>query len=122
MMFHFFCLQGYVLGLDKAARGMGLPGKPDGLSGAQMPRFWSEGRYREVLDYLKQDVQLTLRLAQVVEQRGCLNWISQRGKACQVRIPRWLTVAEARRLPLPDTTWMTRPWPRSKFTAWLDRA
>jgi hypothetical protein len=108
------------LGLDTAARGMGLPGKPAGLSGDQMPRLWSAGKHQTVLDYVRQDVQMTLRLAQAVEQRGYLNWISQRGKTCQVRIARWLTVAEARRLPLPDTSWMTRPWSRSKFTDWLE--
>ena len=28
LMFHFFCEKGYPLGLDAAAKGMGLPGKP----------------------------------------------------------------------------------------------
>ena len=121
MMFHFFCLQGYPLGLDKAARGMGLPGKPDGMTGALAPNLWAEGRHQEVLDYLKQDVEMTLRLADAVERRGCLNWTSNRGKPQQARIARWLTVAEARNLPLPDTSWMTSPLPRRRFTGWVDR-
>ena len=31
----------------------------------------------------------------------------------------WLTVEEALRLPLPDTSWMDEPWPREKFTGWM---
>jgi hypothetical protein len=27
----------------------------------------------------------------------------------------WLTVSEAQRLPLPDTSWMDEPWPREKY-------
>ena len=37
MMFHAFCALGYPIGLDKAAQGMGLPGKPPGMSGAKAP-------------------------------------------------------------------------------------
>ncbi len=38
MMFHFFCVTGFALGLDKAARGLGLPGKLAGMTGADAPR------------------------------------------------------------------------------------
>ena len=44
MMFHFFCVQGYALGLDRAAKGMGLAGKLPGMTGALAPRYWAEGR------------------------------------------------------------------------------
>ena len=37
MMFHFFCIQGYPLGLEKAAQGMGLSGKMEGYL-VKMPR------------------------------------------------------------------------------------
>src|SRR5438309_1985401 len=33
LMFHIFCTLGYPVGLDSAAQGMGLPGKPAGMSG-----------------------------------------------------------------------------------------
>ena len=31
----------------------------------------------------------------------------------------WLTVSEALGLPLPDTSWMSDPWPRERFTGWM---
>jgi len=39
MMFHIFCSLGYPIGLEKAAQGMGLPGKPPGMSGHLAPRL-----------------------------------------------------------------------------------
>jgi hypothetical protein len=37
-------------------------------------------------------------------------------------LPRgWLTVREAMRLPLPDTSWMPRPISRRRFTGWLNK-
>ena len=56
MMFHVFCLKGYPLGLDKAAKGMGLMGKPAGITGEMAPRMWAAGQYQEVLDYVQQSV------------------------------------------------------------------
>ncbi len=37
MMFHVFCLKGFPLGLDKAAKGMGLSGKTPGITGDMAP-------------------------------------------------------------------------------------
>ena len=120
MMFHLFCLQGYPLGLDKAAKGMGLAGKPAGMSGALAPRMWADGQRQEVLQYLEGDVRTTLALAKDVEEQGALRWVSQRGKPMELRFPHgWLTVRQAMALPPPDTSWMSNPWPRSKFTGWL---
>jgi hypothetical protein len=44
MMFHVFCSLGYPVALDKAAQGMGLPGKPPGMSGFKAPKLWAQGR------------------------------------------------------------------------------
>ena len=120
MMFHIFCLKGYPLGLDTAAKGMGLPGKPPGMTGDKAPIYWAQGRREEVLDYVSQDVRTTLLLGQAVEQHHQLRWISRSGK--QQRLPLhagWLTVRQALDLPEPDISWMSNPWPRSKFTGWL---
>ncbi len=38
MMFHIVCSLGYPVSLESAARGMGLAGKPAGMSGIQAPR------------------------------------------------------------------------------------
>ena len=122
MMFHFFCKQGYMLGLDKAAKGMGLVGKTAGFSGALAPQYWQSGRRQEVLDYVAQDASTTLSLCQLAEQRGALAWTSSTGKSQSMSLKSgWLTVKDALDLPLPDTAWMKQPIKRSKFTGWLSQ-
>jgi len=120
MMFHVFCTLGYPVALDRAAKGMGLAGKPEGMSGALAPRLWAKGKRQEVLDYVAQDVRTTLELARACEERGYLHWITRRGSIGKMALRSgWLTVREALALPEPDTSWMSDPWPRSRFTAWL---
>ena len=120
MMFHVFCKLGYPVGLDRSAKGMGLAGKPQGMDGALAPRLWAEGKHQQVLDYVAQDVRTTLELAQTCEERGHLRWITRRGSGKKMGLPSgWLTVREALALPVPDTSWMSNPWPRSKFTGWM---
>lgn len=122
MMFHFVCLKGFPLGLDKAAQGLGLSGKMTGVSGADAPRLWAQGEFETVLAYLAQDVATTLEVAQTVDQRGYLSWISQRGTPQQAMFPSgWLSVSTARELPLPDTSWMSRPLNREDFYQWTER-
>ncbi|NPV86752.1 MAG: hypothetical protein HPY45_12175 [Anaerolineae bacterium] len=120
MMFHIFCLRGHTLGLEKAARGMGVPGKSAGMSGALAPRYWAEGRYQEVLEYVAQDVRVTLSVCQAVENQKILKWFSNSGNIQRVAMPHgWLTVKDALQLPLPDVRGFSRPLQRSSFTAWL---
>lgn len=120
MMFHIFCQLGYALGLDTAARGMGLTGKTPGMRAAQAPIFWAAGRYWEVLQYVAQDVRTTFDLARAAEARGALAWINHTGTRQTLPLPEgWLAVQQALSLPEPDTSWMRRPWPRTRFTGWL---
>lgn len=120
MMFHLFCEKGYGLSLDKAAKGMGLAGKTEGMDGALAPRLWQQGEHQKVLDYLTQDVRTTLDLAVACEKQRALRWISNTGRLQELKLQRgWLAVKEALNLPLPDTSWMHTPWPREKFTGWL---
>ncbi|NMC13497.1 MAG: hypothetical protein GYA34_11525 [Chloroflexi bacterium] len=122
MMFHFFCITGFPLGLDKAAKGMGLQGKLIGMSGELAPRYWAEGKWAIVLDYVAQDVQTTLDLALVSEKMGELRWINNKGIRSAVSLAGgWLPVCEATKLPLPDNSWMRTPWKRSKFTGWINQ-
>ena len=122
MMFHFVCLQGYPLGLDTAASGLGLGGKMDGVSGADAPRLWAEGEYETVLAYLAQDVVTTLEVAKTVEQLGYISWISRKGNPQRVRLSSgWLPVNGANDLPLPDTSWMSNPLSREGFYQWTIR-
>jgi hypothetical protein len=123
MMFNLFCLRGHGLALDKAAQGMGLPGKLPGMNGALAPEYWKNGKQGIVLDYVAQDVRTTLAVAGAVEARRALRWISMNGNEQFLRMPTgWLNVENALKLPLPITTRMRNPWTRAKFTGWLEKA
>jgi hypothetical protein len=122
MMFHVVCAQGYPIALEKAAEGMGLPGKPTGMTGLKAPQLWAQGRHKDVLDYVAQDVRAALQIAQASEQRGKLQWKTRKGTISQMPLPRgWLTVRDALRLPEPDTSWMSNPLSRTDFTTWLNQ-
>jgi hypothetical protein len=119
MMFQFFCLQGYPLGLNTAAKGMELPGKVEGMNGSQAPLLWQQGQYDKVLEYVAQDVITTLDVALAVEARSQLRWNTRGGKPNRVAIPKWLTVTEALALPLPTHKWVRKPMLRERFTSWM---
>lgn len=119
MMVQVHCLKGYPVGLNAIAKGLGLQGKTEGMSGALAPQMWAEGRYDEVLAYVAQDARSTLEVSLAVEERGGLSWIAKSGRTNHLAIPRWLTVFEAMQLPEPDTSWMSNPIPRSHFVEWM---
>lgn len=120
MMFHVFCIKGFPVGLDYAAQGSGVKGKPAGMSGIKAPQLWQRGEYQTVLDYVAQDVRTTLQLASLCEQRRSLRWLTRKGTRSKCPLESgWLAVEHAMRLPKPDTSWMDKPMARSHFTAWL---
>ncbi len=119
MMFHFLASKGFALGLDAAAKGMGLPGKPEGMDGAKAPELWPTDPHK-VLAYCSLDTTNTLTLAEAVDTAGHLDWTARSGRPNSWQCSRWLTVKEAMELPLPDTSWMTDPWPREKFYKWTE--
>ena len=120
MMFHVFCCLGYPVALDKAAQGMGLPGKPPGMSGYKAPQLWAQGHFKEVLEYVAQDVRTAMQIAQTCEQRRSFEWITRKGTKSSFPLANgWLPVREAVQLPEPDTSWMSTPLSRLDFTAWL---
>jgi len=120
LMFHAFCQLGHGVGLDAAARGMAVAGKTKGMSGELAPVLWAEGRREEVLRYVAQDVKTTMDVALKCESCGELRWVSRSGMRRSMPLPEgWLAVSEALELPLPDTSWMTDPWPRERFTGWM---
>ena len=99
---------------------MGLAGKTQGMNRAGAPVLWAVGKRKEVLRYVGQDVRIALGLATACEALGELRWVARSGKRRSMALPRgWLTVSEAEKLPLPDTSWMSEPWPRTKFTGWM---
>jgi RNase_H superfamily len=120
MMFHIVCSLGYPVGLDNGARGMGLPGKPAGMTGFMAPKLWAEGRYQEVLDYVSQDVRTAMQISLAAEQQRRFEWITRKGTKSRMPLANgWLTVCEALGLPEPDTSWMSNPLKRRDFIGWF---
>ena len=120
MMFHVFCIKGFPVGLDYAAQGCGVRGKPAGMSGIKAPQLWQGGEFQKVLDYVAQDVRTTLQLASLCEQRKSLRWLTRKGTKSDCPLPSgWLAVVAATRLPTPDNSWMDKPMAREHFTGWL---
>ena len=48
--------------LHELCRVMGLPGKPDGINGAEVAQYYRDGRIREIADYCESDVVNTYRV------------------------------------------------------------
>lgn len=120
MMFHVFCDRGFPVALDKAAQALSIPGKPPEMSGVLAPQFWAQGRFQDVLDYVAQDVRITLQVAQKCEEQRRFEWITRRGTPSSMDLLRgWLSVRNALGLPAPDTSWMDSPIPRRNFTQWI---
>ena len=122
MMFHVFCLKGFPVALDAAAKAINSPGKPPGIDATMVPRLWAAGDTKTVLDYVANDCKITLEVARVSERQRRFAWLTRRGTASDFYLSggRWKTVQDAMRLPEPDTSWMSKPpWPRSRFTSWL---
>ena len=120
MMFHAVCVLGHFVSLQKAADGMGVKGKPEGISGARAPAMWAAGRHQDVLEYAVHDVRATLELAQACERRRELIWITRKGTPSRMVLPDgWLEVRQSNALPEPDTSWMSDPPRRQQFTEWI---
>jgi RNase_H superfamily len=120
MMFHAVCQLGHYLSLGKAAEGLGV-GEKSG-SGSDAPAMWAEGRFDEVLRYNVQDAKLTLAVAEESQRRSQLVWMTARGQARSMPLPRgWYCVRDACQIPPPDTSWMDDPPSREDFMKWLPR-
>jgi hypothetical protein len=120
MMFHVVCEKGFPVALKSAASGLGLEGKLAGVGGVDAPSLWANGQYHVVTDYVAQDVRTTLAVALKSEKKRLFAWTTRRGTISSMPLPRgWLTVDLAARLPLPDTSWMSKPPSRRDFMAWL---
>ena len=114
------CLKGFPVGLEAIAKGMNLQGKTEGMNGSMAPQMWAEGKFNEVLEYVAQDVRATLQVALEIEKRKGLTWIAKSGRRNSLPIPKLLTAFEALQLPEPDTSWMSEPISRERFTSWME--
>ncbi len=48
--------------LNELSKIMGLPGKPDGIDGSEVHRYFREGRIKEIADYCETDIVNTYRV------------------------------------------------------------
>jgi 3'-5' exonuclease len=48
--------------LHELCRVMGLPGKPDGISGAEVEKYYRDGHIRQIAEYCESDVLNTFRV------------------------------------------------------------
>jgi len=121
MMFHVFCDRGFPVGMEKAAQGLGIRGKPAGVSGLLAPQLWAEGQYQVVMDYVAQDVRIALTIAEKCEMSRRFKWKTQKGTTSSMPLEKgWLSVSDALKLPKPDTSWMTKPLSREHFAQWAN--
>lgn len=126
-------LRGHYLGLDTAAKGMGVAGKKkavrlndgsvmDDMNGALAPVLWQRGEHHAVIEYLKEDVRVTLELAYEIADKGFVSWTARSGRRNTIQIPELLTVGQClerwRDCP-PDNGWMTDPPDLEQMLAWM---
>lgn len=120
MMFQIVCEKGFPVALKNAAAGLGVKGKLAGVEGYNAPTLWARGEYDIVTEYVAQDVRTTLAVALTSESRRSFAWKTRKGTTSSMPLPNgWLTVEQAVRLPLPDTSWMPHPISRQKYLSWL---
>ena len=48
--------------LNELSRIMGMPGKPDGIDGSEVERYFLEGKTKEIADYCETDIVNTYRV------------------------------------------------------------
>lgn len=72
---------GMMMGLDAAAQGTGNGGKNNKIS-TEAPRLWTEGKHEEVLEHVKMDAILTLRVYESIMCRipPSLTWSTRSGR------------------------------------------
>jgi hypothetical protein len=126
MMYHFFCVKGYRVGLNAVSIGLGFGGKTEGMSGAQAPVLWQKSVLDRisVLNYVDKDAIITMEICLATEEQGYFQWTSRSGRLNTFNLVNnkwWLAVKEASKLSTPDNSWMDNPVSRKEFTWWLDK-
>lgn len=128
LAYQMLCEVGYMTSLDSAAKGMGLAGKLDGMTGSQAPFMWRKSReeQQKVLEYVKQDVVTTAELFISVLAAEELVWTSKAGKRCvwnpKISVNEYgktfLSPRDCFSTPKPDVSWMSTPLTRESCLAW----
>jgi len=121
LMFQFFCYYGFPVGLDKVAKGLGLPGKTEGMHGDLAPIMWANKEFDKVLEYVEQDSRTTLEVANEILIRKYVRWITKAGKLSAKMFPFPMPVKDCLNIPIPDNSWMTNPMSRESYYEWWNK-
>jgi hypothetical protein len=122
---------GMMMGLDAAARGTGN-GRKNNQRSTDAPRLWTEGKYQEVLQHVKLDAILTLRVYETIMTQipPSLTWSTKSGRQktwfCFIigdairNIFRLSTVSECLQRPVRDVPFsIPSGMNRNSAVAWL---
>jgi hypothetical protein len=120
--FQMLCERGFMVGMKALGIGLQLQEqKMEEMDGRKAVEMWTGSRADQdkVLEYVAQDARTTLAIVEEVERCGAIIWQTKRGRFSNHRLASGLlTVEECLELPLPDTSWMSDPWPRERFAGW----
>lgn len=111
---------GYPISRQRAAQGFGIETKP--YVGKHMPRFWIEGKQETVLEYLKQNLRVTLEIAMCMDQSKQI--ILREKKEDYVRdliLKRIAQVWELRGITTPDRVNIPEKFSDSKIMYWMEK-
>jgi len=117
-MFQFFKLKGFPNSLTAVGTAMRI-GIAKSLNAADAPRFWSQGQYDAVCQYVQGDAQMTARIAWAIHEGRKIAWVTSKGEYHELPIPGLQTVEQCLAYPMPDQSWMDKPMTQEKFTGWL---
>jgi predicted PolB exonuclease-like 3'-5' exonuclease len=81
--------------LHELCRVMGLPGKPDGIDGSEVGKYFHDGRIKEIADYCESDVVNTYRVWLRYEL-FCGRLTSAGYEASEVNLSEFITVRSTR--------------------------
>ncbi len=119
IMYQFFCLKGFPVGINAVAKGSNLPEKIEGMHGDLAPIMWRNKEYEKVIEYNIQDSYMALSAANYIEKHRYISWITQRGMTKTCFMNRLMIVNECKDLPLPDQSWMTNPISKDGYLEWV---
>jgi len=148
--FAMHCSHGYMVGMNTAAKALGLSGKTEGMSGALAPILWNrpdrpltDKEAAEIAElnvlsgtpearalcikYVTQDAVTTAEIYNALVDRGVLVWYTRRGTLTKqpwnphIVDGRIASVKQCLEIEPPDVGWMSNPRPRSAYLDWTTK-
>ena len=77
-MFQFFNQRGFPVSLAAVAQAMGIA-QSKLMTGEDAPKQWHAGNYKEVMDYVLGDSQMTSLIVKEIIKQKKITWITQKG-------------------------------------------